>query len=222
LKPRNILFKNIIFDLDGTLIDSSGDIIDCLIKAYKKTGDFGEIKVTDNHIGPPLTEIIANITPFINKKKVNEIIKVFRRYYDNSQFPKTRLFPYVRRLINKLEKSDSKIFIVTNKPLVPTMRIINKLRINLFEDILALDYTKTWLSSKKKMIRHLIKKYNLNTTETVLIGDSISDIESARHSGIESIFVLNGYTDSTPVLTNSATVIVKSIKDLAKTFFYIR
>ena len=80
-------FKNYIFDMDGTLINSSEEVLKCFKQAFKEAKyEIDTAKLTSDVIGPPLRQIIDLIAPdLVDEEKINEIISNFRRIYDYSE-----------------------------------------------------------------------------------------------------------------------------------------
>ena len=124
--------KNIIFDFDGTLVDSSIDIIQCLVQAYSNLSISMKITPTKSIIGPPLEKIIRQVSPDISDETTNLIIKEFRLLYEKSGFPNTITYCGVPELLENLKSEDIRLFIATNKPIRFVTHIINKLNINYF------------------------------------------------------------------------------------------
>jgi phosphoglycolate phosphatase len=194
-KKKALEIDNFIFDLDGTLIDSSEDIIFYLEKAIYSIPGFREIRVEKKHIGPPLIDVIKKIVPGIDDIIKNEILEKFKYYYDTSSFKKTKLFPDTIKLLRNLTKKNKQIFLVTNKRLVPTLRIIRLFKINYFTDIITSDILGEKKLNKVEMIQMITDKWRLLPYRTIMIGDTTEDIQAAQISGILSCAFINGYGD---------------------------
>ena len=69
--------RNIIFDLDGTLLDSIGDIAICLKEAYESIGGRGSLRIEKKHIGPPLTKLIKELTHDLSDVKIHKLVGEF-------------------------------------------------------------------------------------------------------------------------------------------------
>src|SRR5574341_353000 len=134
------MINSVIFDLDGTLVDSAEDIIDCLEKAYTEAEVASYIGRLDKSIiGPPLRELIRQATPELHDEKMEYIVKQFRKYYDASPLDKTRLKNGARNALCHLTALDKKMILVTNKPMQPTRKILANLNLNYFEDVVTPD-----------------------------------------------------------------------------------
>ena len=208
--------KNYIFDLDGTVINSCEEVLRCFELAFAKSNyPIDKNRLTSDLIGPPLKEIIQNIAPELKDEKVlNEITANFRTIYDNDINDISFLYEGVCETLQNLKNQGKKIFLATLKPSKPTERIVRDFGLkDIFDDIYTIDKFGEFIT-KKEMIEHIITKYSLNKSETVMIGDASSDVISANEAEITSIGVLWGYgSDKTDLIKNSKFVI-KNIKEL--------
>ena len=209
--------KNIIFDLDGTLIDSAGDVVYCLKKAYSSIPEFSNVEVSKSFIGPPLNELIKKITPDINEEQTSMVIKEFRNCYDNSSFLKTRLYEGVYELIQNLRHLNIKLFITTNKPFFVTKKIMKNLMIDdFFDDVVSLDAVAGEKMDKTEMISYLINKWGIEKGTTLMVGDDASDIIAAHINGLGSVAVLNGYGDVNKIYKVKPLYVIDTINELYK------
>ena len=185
-------FENIIFDLDGTLVDSQEDIKFSLKTAIAMTKGI-EIDVAILKIGPPLDEMIRTMIPATSINEIDEIKRVFRLTYKNCGFKKTTCFSGMEILLRNLKGLNKRLYIATNKPGYLTNQIIEKLKIVYFNDICTIDTITAHPLSKKEMITLLIGKNQLDRNLTVHVGDSFIDVVSASENAISSIGVGYGY-----------------------------
>ena len=184
------MVKNIIFDFDGTLVDSAREIVDCLRKAYLKHGI--NVSISTSQIGPALPELIKEITPNLKQEEILAIIYEFRSYYDSGGYRSTKPYQGIVEFLNTLRRSGIKLFIVTNKRHLSTSHIIKNLRLGEFAEVLAVDSIPE-VNAKYELVSRIIKKWKLDVNDTILVGDSVSDIEAAYKNKIKSILVTYGY-----------------------------
>lgn len=185
-------FNNVIFDLDGTLIDTQIDIKESFQKAVKNIKGL-KIDFTTIEIGPPLEEMIRKSILTVSDEEVINIVTNFRAIYRKCGFQNTRCYKGIGSLLRKLKKKDKHIFVATNKPAILTRTIIDNLNIYYFDDIVTIDSIDDIVLSKTAMVSFLIEKHQLNKKLTFMVGDSWSDIYSARENAISSIGVGYGY-----------------------------
>ncbi|OGC92566.1 MAG: hypothetical protein A2W25_12625 [candidate division Zixibacteria bacterium RBG_16_53_22] len=204
--------ESVIFDLDGTLIDSADDIIRCLNRAYDSIG-ISPLEIKRSHIGPPLKDIIQKVTPDIGSDNAERIINGFRKCYDSISHEKTRIKYGFRKTLDQLSSWGIRTFIVTNKPQKPTRMIADKLRLTGFSEILTPDIGFRE-RNKAEMITDLIAHWNLDSGRTLMVGDTESDVYAARKNGLRAAVVRNGYGCPWKIAVSSPDYVLKTGRDL--------
>jgi phosphoglycolate phosphatase len=190
---------HIIWDLDGTLIDSQNEIIYTIELALRDVGLNISEAINAIEVGPPLNVMLKQAFPssLLTEYKLAEVIMHFRKRYDNSDFKMTLPFKGIEKII-----SDKKSFIhhiVTNKPYYATKRIIEKVGwSNQFATIISSDVQLTnpdikanRNKSKTEFFSDLILQYG-DISLFIGIGDTKSDCIAAKNNNIRSIGVLWG------------------------------
>lgn len=196
---------NYIFDFDGTLIDSSQEVLLCFQKAFEESNyKIDGSRLTSTIIGPPLKQIIKLIAPELSDETIIEsVMKNFRKIYDYDEKDISKIYEGVYDSLCGLKREGKRLFIATFKPSIPTMRLIKKFNLNMFEDIYTVDKFEKHIS-KEEMVKDIIKKYNLKKAKTVMIGDALSDIMAGKNSGIKTIGALWGYEEDKTELRENA------------------
>lgn len=209
--------SNYIFDLDGTLINSSREVLSCMEKAFIKSNyPIDKSNLTTNVIGPPLKEIIKLIAPELSdEEKIAEITQNFREIYDVNEEDKSEVYPNVYKVLESLKAGNHRLFMATFKPTKPTMRIVEQYKFDYFEEIYTIDKFGTFIT-KEEMIKQIVEKYGLNKSETYMIGDALSDIQAAKNAGVTAVGVLWGYGDNKQPLIENADIILESIEQLCQ------
>lgn len=207
-------FDNFIFDLDGTLVDSSSEVLMCLEKAFNECNvKFDKAKLTSDIMGPSLAEIVKLVIPTLEDKLIiQNIVSRYRSLYDNDPNDRTQLYDGILDWLSYLKSNNKKIFIATNKPKIPTMRLVQKLNITFFNDIYTTDKYDCKKLTKRQMIEEIISKHSLVKEKTIMVGDILSDIEAAHEAGIQSIGVLWGYSSNKNLLAEKSEFIIKRLK----------
>lgn len=223
LQKKNLINKGLlIFDLDGTLIDSKKDIINSFNYAFKKN----KLDLIDNSFF--LKNASKGSTYFIKKniKKINlqniSITKInndFINHYSKNCVQNT---VYKKGLIKFLKQSKKKYIniISTNKKKAIAQKICKNLKIlEYFDEIYGSD---TLLKKKpsKKHLDEILKKYNVKKSKIAIFGDSEVDYKLSSHYKIKYILLKNGYTDKKfweikhNLLINDFKDLIKSINKL--------
>lgn len=207
-------FQNIIFDLDGTLIDSSPDIIKCLKMAYS-LASINDVKITAYHIGPKLDKLISTLTPAISDNQREQVAKNYRQLYDNLQEKQSALYHGVGDGLRKLKEQGRNLYIATNKPHSATIPLLKNFSIY---DLFVSVYTPTSIAgrelNKMQMIENIISTYSLNREDTVMVGDHHDDIHAAKANNISSIAILYGYSTKDHIQAAGADFEIENFSDI--------
>ena len=191
--------------MDGTLLDTAPGILKSLYKAIIKSGcNVNPEKITAGLIGYKIAEIIDILKLGVNEEKKSEIIKNFRKIYDSNAADGVNWYGFSYRFISDLIKNNKPIFIATNKPKQATDLIIKTLEINFAKDIFYPDKYKDKTLDKKGMVTEIIAKYQLNPSDTVVIGDTDIDLRAARENGCDFGFAKHGYSTNALMLAKQA------------------
>jgi phosphoglycolate phosphatase len=191
---------HIIWDLDGTLIDSRNEIVYTIKLALQDAGLSISDTIAPIRIGPPLEVILRQTFPahLLTEDKLSKIITCFRRRYDNSDFKMTVPYNGTEAIIN-----DKKHFIhhiITNKPYHATKRIIEKIgwsdqittivtsEVKSDDAVMRQDGVK----SKAGLFADLILEHDSAKALFAGIGDMKNDCIAAKGNNIISIGVLWG------------------------------
>ena len=178
-------FRNLIFDLDGTLINSGDGIRKALIESFLKA----KIKISINKnqivIGPPLTETIRICNENLNEEQVDLIKNYFIEIYDNELYKILNIYTNVEKLLNRLRKCEVNMYIGTNKRYNPTRKILDFLNWNkFFSNIYSIDKFEFKFKNKSQMLNKLLIEEELCFEETVYIGDRYSDFIASNKNKI--------------------------------------
>lgn len=186
--------ENVIFDLDGTIIDSYPGILNAFNSAYKKLYGIDNNVDLKPHIGPPLREILTSVNGETDKEKLERFALLFKEQYDNEDFKLSVLYEGMNVLLKHLHQAGIKIFLATNKREKPTRLIAKYLFENdYFCGIYCSDLENKNYASKVEMVRDLIENENLKPETTVLIGDASHDEEAAKQNNIAFIYAAYGF-----------------------------
>lgn len=189
-----ILFKNILFDFDGTLVDTSEGIIKSMHHAYDCLG-YKRIKEEEIKavIGPPLKDMFRQLLPEAVQAEIELGIKHFRERYSKFGVKEAELYPGVKEGLCSLRECGKKLYIVTSKPeaFVETIAKTNGIW-EMFCEVTAVSM-KGESESKATRMGKLLKKFNMSSEDTVMVGDRHEDVEAATANDVRCIGVEYGY-----------------------------
>ena len=203
--------KLIMFDLDGTLVDTSKDITNALNYAIKPYG-LKDLTVEDTikMIGEGITRLIEKVLSNEKSQWRDEVIKRFLDYYSEHLADYSSVYPYVRETLEKL--NGYKKAVISNKKEYLSMKLLDKLRLlKYFNLVIGSDTTSERKPSPIPVI-HVFTRLGIDPDESVIVGDSNYDIEAGKKAGIKTVAVTYGYRER-QYLTD-ADYIIDNIKDL--------
>lgn len=185
--------RDLIFDLDGTLVDSAAGIQWSVEQALEECAfpPLGESIAP--LLGPPIRDILAHVTGASDPAELNKLERAFRISYDNEGWCMTRCFPGTVAALDTVEENGFGLWLVTNKPSVATGRILSALGIaGYFRETLCRDSAFPAYGSKAEMLADLVKRRGLKPAQSLMIGDTTEDAEAARATGMRCRLVRYG------------------------------
>jgi phosphoglycolate phosphatase len=186
--------RAIVFDLDGTLIDSTPGIARALGAAFASVGRSMPVSNLRAVIGPPIKVIAKRLDPSLTDSDLAAIETVYRSEYDLSSWSETVLFDGVRETLQYLRARRWRLYVVTNKPLIPTTRILDHFGlVTLFDSIVTRDSRTPAYATKAAMLAELLTLHALPPANTIMMGDTAEDEEAAHSNQLEFVFASYGY-----------------------------
>lgn len=172
--------NTLIFDLDGTLIDSSPSILAGFGAALAEHKIESKIPLTASVIGPPLKETLSILSGSKEPALIDSLANAFKAYYDSEGYKATEAFPGVERMLRDLHAQSVKLHIATNKRILPTRLILDYLGWTpLFTSIFALDVRSPAFANKAAMVAGQIAELGIDKADAAYIGDRPEDGQAA-------------------------------------------
>lgn len=185
---------DILFDLDGTLIDSSPGILASFQRVLDAGGLRPVVPLESSLIGPPLGETLKRISGIEDETALAGLIEAFKQDYDNAGFRQTLAFDGVAEGLERLAAAGSRLFIVTNKRLVPTRKILDALGLaGYFTGVHTRDETAPMSPSKSAVTKRVMALYAITPGNAFFVGDSEEDRQAAEENGLLFVHATYGY-----------------------------
>lgn len=192
----NSNFSDIYFDLDGTLLDTLGDIRTSMCTALEICESSKKLFEQNFRVGPPLFDIVRMCLPEGNEVLAEKVTERFREAYDKSSYPQTQPYEGIPELLQMLKSAGKRLFLATNKRFVPTLKLVEHFRWNeFFTDIFTPDCRPERLS-KAQMILLGLEKWRGDPNASILVGDTSTDITGGKTAGIQTVAVEWGYANT--------------------------
>ena len=179
------MFRNLIFDWSGTLVDDLGPVIEATnavlgrynLPPLDREGFRRRFRL-------PYREFYLEILPHI---PLEELESHFRPAFDSAQTPVTVL-PHAREKLEWCAALGIRAFVLTSMDAAAFERQLDEFG---FRDFFEATYA--GVLDKREVIHRILETHALDPAETAFVGDMTHDVETARHGGVASIAVLTGY-----------------------------
>jgi phosphoglycolate phosphatase len=194
VKRRDLL----IFDLDGTLIDSKRDLTDSVnaTRAWKQLPPLPD-DIVSAYVGNGASMLIRRALPHLTDEEHAEAHKFFLQYYRDHMLDATTLYPGVREALDRLHSESVAMAILTNKPVKFSVHLIAGLNL---ENHFFRIYGGNSFEEKKPHpvgVETLIEESGADRELTVMVGDSAVDVNTARNARVQACGVSWGFQPET-------------------------
>ncbi len=187
-------YQYILFDLDGTLIDSAPAILASFRAAFIGAGISPVRAIDESVVGPPLLETLEMLSGSCDISLIKKLADQFKASYDDGGYMATSAYLGVSDMLHELSAAGFYLAIATNKRILPTRLILDYLGWSAwFEDVYALDSFDPRLKDKAAMIERLLVDRGIPRSGAIYVGDRAEDGEAANDNGLPFIAATWGY-----------------------------
>ena len=188
----------LIFDFDGTLVDTAPDIASHANRVLREYG-FPEqnLAVVKKAIGHGVHDLLSKLASGLSEdvSKLDEMVSLFKKYYSTDPVIATAAYPYVLSMLNGPLKNIKKV-IITNKPEDLTHRILKELCLDSFFEKVIGGGSDFPAKPDPSSVLHMIRQTRISPQRTLFIGDSRVDYQTCLAAGIDFVWMDYGYDDS--------------------------
>ena len=202
-------YNSIIFDLDGTLLDTLEDLTDSInfmLDAYQFPRKTSEQICAG--VGNGIVRLVERSLPDgLSSEQIQDAFQVFTNHYSENCYNKTKPYDGIMEVLEVLKKNNMKLAIVSNKADTAVQTLNN---------IFFHEYISVAIGERPGLLRKpapdlvLLALERLNSTkkETLYVGDSEVDIETARNAGIQCLSVSWGFRDALTLQNSGADTMI--------------
>ncbi len=183
----------VVFDLDGTLIDSHPTIARLFAEAIAAAGLPAAPLLRREGVGPPLHELLPREFPMFSAEEHALVRREFVARYDAGAHLTTPAFACVPELLATLASAGVRLFVATNKRERPARNALAELALGPFDDLAASDSLGPDPPGKAALVGHLVNTHALAPERTWMVGDAPGDLAAAAAHGLVGVAAAYGY-----------------------------
>ncbi len=211
-------YQLIIFDWDGTLMDSQARIVACLQAA---SDDLQVARLTTleykHVIGLGLREAIVHLYPDFTETQITKYADRYRYHFVTANETPSGLFKDVRPMLNTLNQSGYMLAVATGKARRGLERVLADTGLaEYFHGSRCADETRS--KPHPQMLEELLDEFGLSAREAIMVGDTEYDLLMAGSLGMDALAVSYGVHDKDSLLKHQPVACVDSIRELSDWF----
>ena len=211
------LIKQVIFDLDGTLVDAFKAVTVSLNYALKQNGYSGlsyetikrKVGWGDRHL----------VSCFVKEKDVDAVLADYRRHHRAALKKGVKLLPGAKELLFELKQKKYQLAIASNRPTLFTNIILRTLTVKkYFDHVLCADRVKN-PKPAPDLLREILKRSALKSSQVLYVGDMAIDAQTGRRARMRTVIVLTGSNSYRQVAPLKPFKIIRHLKELTPILF---
>ncbi|NVK38221.1 MAG: HAD-IA family hydrolase [Gammaproteobacteria bacterium] len=210
-------YKAIVFDWDGTLVDSASRIVESMqCAAQDHDLPFRNEFEVKQIIGLGLPEAIATLWPEIDSERalIKSVAKQYGVHYMAEQRAEMVLFDYAHELFEVIRKSGLKLAVATGKGREGLNRALEEFQLgHIFDDTRCADETKS--KPHPLMLHELSKSLEVDVEHMLMVGDTQFDLDMAHNAGMDSVAITHGAHAVDKLKLSQPLHMVNSLQELA-------
>ena len=212
------MYKAVIFDLDGTLLNTLEDLAIACNYALLKCGfPIYKVDAYKKFVGDGRYKLIERIVPKESRtdEVLNKVMEFYNEYYEAHMIDMTKPYEGILELLDILNDKGLKLAVVSNKPHEFSTGIVK----NFFGDRIQMVFghrTNFPTKPNPETVFEVLREFNVSKEESIFIGDSNVDIRTAKNAGVKSVGVAWGFRGEEELRAEGADFVASTVDELEK------
>lgn len=209
----------VIFDLDGTLLDTVADLANATNQALAKCGyPTHPTEAYYRFVGNGINKLFARALPeeARTEENVQRIRTLFIPYYNEHNADDSHPYPGIVELLTQLQSQGIQLAVASNKYQQATAKLVGHFFPNIRFAAVYGQREGVPIKPDPTIVNDILSETGISRAHTLYIGDSGVDMQTARNASVESVGVTWGFRDEEELRTNGATHIIHHAKDILK------
>ncbi len=210
-------YKAVIFDLDGTLIDSLESFAAAQIKALVENGiDRHSAAELTNDVRMPFDRRLRALKPELEEEKIRKILADYVRVYNTETFKLATPMEGAKHLLNTLEQNSVKAGVVTSRSLLEAAIVPTLERVGLLSYISSIITPSDVAKPKPEPYGHLLslKRLSVSASSAAGVGDSPEDIIASKKAGILAVAFTSGFYSRSELKSFNPDAYARSLSEI--------
>ena len=209
--------KIVIFDLDGTLLNTLDDLADSTNYALSKFGyPTRTIEEVRQFVGNGVAKLIERAIPDgKNNSNFEKCLSIFKENYAQNMYNKTAPYNGIIEMLSNLKSKGIKIAVVSNK-FDLAVKELCKIYFDKYIDFAAGENEAQGINKKPApdTVLSVLRKFSFSPEDAIYVGDSDVDIMTAKNSNMPCISVTWGFRDEKFLLKSGATILINAPSEI--------
>lgn len=214
-------FKAILFDLDGTLLDTLDDLAASTNQALSQLGfAVHPVEAYKYFAGDGADTMVERALPPENRDDatIQKCCRSARSYYSRNWAAKTKAYPGIAELLRNLEKLGLAMAVLSNKPDDFTQQMVEKLLAGYDFEIVRGADAETPIKPDPTAALQIAEQMNISPAEFVYLGDTNTDMKTANAAGMFAVGALWGFRTAKELIENGAKILVRKPAEVLDLF----
>jgi len=207
-------YKLIVFDWDGTLMDS----VDRIVSSMQAAAKFASLSIPSNEqakqiIGLSMPKVVEELFPYRTQAQEKLLVEHYKHQYKELSIVPTPMFNNAIELLGKLRQHNKLLAVATGKGRAGLDRVMQETKT---EHLFHASRCANDAISKPdpQMLFSLLDELNISSSEAIMIGDTSHDLQMAQSANIDSIGITHGVHDASTLSLYGPKAIVNSLVQL--------
>ena len=203
--PARFSPRAVLFDLDGTLLDTIADLADAANLALAELGRPARTQdEIHSFVGKGIPHLVRRCMTEgtqATEAEIEHAVAVFRRHYARVNGVRTRIYPGVTDTLDAMRARGLRLAVVTNKAEAFTLPLLERMAIAHYFDAVVSGDTLPVKKPDPAVVNLACERLGVSAAEALMIGDSANDALAAQGAGMPVLLVTYGYNEGVPVDT---------------------
>lgn len=215
------MIKAIIFDLDGTLLDTSRDIRKVLNESLERFGlPAVSMENALKYLGNGARKLVARAVGGDDLTLIEEVYGDYFKRFAECDNKLTTLYDGEREVLERFLNSGIRLAVLTNKPQKAAERVVKQLLGGIGFEYIYGDSPEHPLKPNPATTLEIMAKLGVEKSETLFVGDGDADAKTAANAGIRCVSALWGFRTQSELESAGATEFARNFKELENKVFF--